>query len=73
MTEVRYLHDDAEIKLSLDCSRLKTAISGTTRSAACSPRLENPYRYLEVRGHAQVKPDNDYEFATSSAPSTART
>ena len=25
--------------------------------------LENPYRYLEVRGRARVEPDDDYAFA----------
>ena len=25
--------------------------------------LENPYRYLVVRGNAKVEPDDDHEFA----------
>lgn len=25
--------------------------------------LENPYRYLEVRGNARIEPDDDYTFA----------
>ena len=25
--------------------------------------LENPYRYLEVRGRARIEPDDDYTFA----------
>jgi hypothetical protein len=25
--------------------------------------LQNPYRYLEVRGTAKVEPDDDYAFA----------
>ena len=25
--------------------------------------LENPYRYLEVRGTARIEPDDDYAFA----------
>jgi hypothetical protein len=25
--------------------------------------VENPYRYLEVRGTARIEPDDDYELA----------
>jgi hypothetical protein len=25
--------------------------------------LENPYRYLEIRGNAEITPDDDYSFA----------
>jgi hypothetical protein len=46
VTELWFLHDDGELKLSLFLLD-----------------LENPYRYLEVRGTARVEPDDDYEFA----------
>ena len=64
VTEIWFLHDDGEIKLSLNTARLKTR--NLQRDPKCSLLLldlENPYRYLEVRGHAQVEPDDDYEFA----------
>jgi len=63
-TLVWFLHDDGEIKLSLNTARLKTR-NLATRSE-CSllvPDFANPYRYLEVHGHARIEPDNDYEFA----------
>jgi PPOX class probable F420-dependent enzyme len=63
-TEVWFLHDDGELKLSLNTSRLKTR--NLAKRPACSIfllDLENPYRYLEVRGTAQVDPDDDYAFA----------
>ena len=64
VTEIWFLHDDGEIKLSLNTARLKTR--NLQRDPKCSLLLldlKNPYRYLEVRGHAQVEPDDDYEFA----------
>jgi PPOX class probable F420-dependent enzyme len=64
VTELWFLHDDGEIKLSLNSSRLKTR--NLQRDPKCSVLLldlANPYRYLEVRGNAQVEPDDNYEFA----------
>lgn len=64
LTEVWFLHEDGEFKLSLNTSRLKTR--NLRRRPHCSLLvldLENPYRYLEVRGNAQLQPDDDYAFA----------
>jgi len=64
VTEIWFLHDDGEIKLSLNTSRLKTR--NLRRDPKCSLMLldlANPYRYLEVRGNARVEPDDEYEFA----------
>lgn len=64
MTEVWFLHTDGELKTSLNSSRLKTR--NLQRRPECSMLLldlENPYRYLEVRGRARLEPDPDYEFA----------
>jgi hypothetical protein len=30
--------------------------------------LQNPYRYLEVRGRARIDPDDDYAFARRVGP-----
>jgi PPOX class probable F420-dependent enzyme len=65
VTELWFLHDDGEIKLSLNTTRLKTR--NLQRDPKCSLLLldlANPYRYLEVRGNARVEPDDDYEFAS---------
>ena len=51
-TEVWFLHDDGELKLSLNDSRLKTR--NLQKRPQCSLMVldvGNPYRYLEVRGH----------------------
>ena len=63
-TEVWFLHDDGELKLSLNDSRLKTR--NLQKRPQCSLMLldvGNPYRYLEVRGTAELAPDGDYAFA----------
>jgi PPOX class probable F420-dependent enzyme len=64
LTEIWFLHDDDELKLSLNDARLKTR--NLRKRPQCSLLLldlENPYRYLEVRGTARIEPDDDYEFA----------
>ena len=64
LTEVWFLHDDGELKISLNDSRLKTR--NLTKRPQCSLLLldlQNPYRYLEVRGNAKLEPDDDYSFA----------
>ena len=64
LTEVWFLHEDGELKLSLNDSRLKTR--NLQKRRQCSLLLldlQNPYRYLEVRGNAKVEPDDDYAFA----------
>jgi PPOX class probable F420-dependent enzyme len=64
LTEIWFLHDDNELKTSLNSSRLKTR--NLQKRPQCSLfllDLQNPYRYLEVRGNAKIEPDDDYAFA----------
>ena len=64
LTEIWFLHDDGELKLSLNTSRLKTR--NLRKRPQCSLLLldlQNPYRYLEVRGNARIEADDDYAFA----------
>jgi len=64
VTEIWFLYDDGELKLSLNTSRLKTR--NLRRDARCALfRLDvgNPYRYVEVRGDATIEADDDYTFA----------
>ena len=59
-----FLHTDGELKLSLNTSRLKTR--NLRRRPECSLfllDLQNPYRYMDVRGRARVETDDDYAFA----------
>src|SRR3954469_13852299 len=64
LTEVWFLHDDGEVKLSLNTTRLKTR--NLRRRPECSLFLldvQNPYRYMDLRGRARIEPDDDYAFA----------
>jgi PPOX class probable F420-dependent enzyme len=64
LSEVWFLHDEGELKTSLNTSRAKT--KNLSRRPQCSLLildLENPYKYLEIRGHARIEPDDDYGFA----------
>ncbi|HEY5428554.1 MAG TPA: PPOX class F420-dependent oxidoreductase [Solirubrobacteraceae bacterium] len=64
LTEIWFLHEDGELKLSLNTSRIKTR--NLRQRPQCSLfvlDLANPYRYLEVRGNAEIEPDDDYAFA----------
>jgi len=64
LTEVWFLYEDGELKLSLNSSRAKT--KNLRERPACALLildLANPYRYLEMRGRARIEPDDDYSFA----------
>jgi PPOX class probable F420-dependent enzyme len=64
LTEVWFLYDAGELKISLNSSRAKT--QNLRARPACSVLildLQNPYRYLEVRGNARIEDDPEYEFA----------
>jgi len=64
LTEVWFLYEDSEVKLSLNSSRAKT--KNLRERPACALLLldvANPYRYLEMRGRARIEPDDDYSFA----------
>jgi PPOX class probable F420-dependent enzyme len=64
LSEVWFLAEDGTVKFSLNNSRQKTR-NLTRRPAATVLILDlaNPYRYLEIRGDAEVTPDDDYAFA----------
>ena len=65
LTEVWFLADDRELKLSLNTARLKTR--NLQQRPQCSLFIldvSNPYRYVDVRGTAEIEPDDDYAFAT---------
>ena len=64
LSEVWFLHDDGELKISLNDSRLKT--KNLAKRPECNLLildLQNPYRYLAVKGNARLEPDADYAFA----------
>jgi PPOX class probable F420-dependent enzyme len=64
LSELWFLYDEGELKLSLNDSRLKTR--NLVKRPQCSLMIldvENPYRYLVVRGDAAIEPDDHYAFA----------
>src|SRR5436305_1222749 len=64
LTGVWFLHDAGELKPSLNASRQKT--KNLRRRPQCSLfllDLENPYKYVDIRGRARLEPDDDYAFA----------
>jgi PPOX class probable F420-dependent enzyme len=64
LTEVWFLHEDGEVKLWLNTRRSK--VRNLRERPECSLLvldLENPRRYLEVRGRARIEPDPDYAYA----------
>lgn len=64
LTEVWFLAEGDTVRVSLNSTRHKTK-NLQRNPAACLLILDlgNPYRYLELRGSAEVAPDDDYAFA----------
>jgi PPOX class probable F420-dependent enzyme len=64
LTEIWFLLEDGELKLSLNTARIKTRnLQERPQCSLLVLDLQNPYRYLEVRGNARIEPDDDYAFA----------
>jgi PPOX class probable F420-dependent enzyme len=64
LSEVWFLHEGGEFKISLHRARQKT--KNLERNPAIDLfvlDLQNPMRYLEVRGDATLADDTDYAFA----------
>ena len=64
LSEVWFLSDGDSVAISLNTSRQKTK-NLVQRPQCCLfiLDLEAPQRYLELRGDAEVTPDDDYAFA----------
>jgi PPOX class probable F420-dependent enzyme len=64
VSAVWFLAEDDTIKISLNTTRQK--VRNLRRNPAATVfilDLANPLRYLEIRGDAELIPDDDYEFA----------
>lgn len=64
LSEVWFVADGDTIGLSLNRTRQKVK-NLLANPAACIFLLDLtvPYRYLEIRGDAEIRPDDDYSFA----------
>ena len=58
-----FLAEGGTVKLSLSTSRQK--VKNLQANPKCSLIIMDtpPYRYVEIRGDAEITPDDDYEFA----------
>jgi PPOX class probable F420-dependent enzyme len=64
LSEVWFVVEDGQIAISLNTRRQK--VKNIETEPACTVLLldlQNPYRYLEIRGTAVVAPDADLAFA----------
>jgi len=64
LSGIWFLAEGDTVKLSLNTARQKT--KNLQANPGCSLIIfdpANPYRYLELRGDAEISPDPDYEFA----------
>jgi PPOX class probable F420-dependent enzyme len=64
LTEVWFLAEEGVPRLSLNTARQK--VKNLSENSACCLfilDLANTYRYLEIRGDAEMRPDDDYAFA----------
>jgi PPOX class probable F420-dependent enzyme len=64
LTEVWFLADGDTIRTSLNTARQKTKnLQANPVATVLLLDLANPYRYLEIRGDAEITADDDYAFA----------
>jgi PPOX class probable F420-dependent enzyme len=64
LTEVWFLADGDTVRLSLSTARQKTKnLLANPAVSVFLLDLANPYRYMEIRGDAEISPDDDYSFA----------
>jgi PPOX class probable F420-dependent enzyme len=58
------LEEGDELRVSLNSTRAKTAyLRERPECSLLFLDLQNPYRFLEVRGRARIEPDDEYVFA----------
>ena len=64
LSEVWFLAEGEEVSISLNASRQKTKnLLANPGVSLLLLDLAVPYRYLEIRGDAEITPDDDHVFA----------
>jgi PPOX class probable F420-dependent enzyme len=64
LSEIWFLADGDTVMTSLNTARQKTKnLQANPAMTVLILDLANPYRYLEIRGDAEITPDDDYTFA----------
>lgn len=64
LSEVWFLAEDGTVSVSLNTARQKTKnLVANPAAALFLLDVANPYRYVEIRGDAEIVADDDYAFA----------
>jgi PPOX class probable F420-dependent enzyme len=64
LSAVWFLAEDGIVKISLNTTRQKVKnLQAEPKASFLIFDPENPYKYVELRGDAEVIPDDDYSFA----------
>ena len=64
LSAVWFLAEDETVKISLNTTRQKVKnLQAEPKASFLIFDPENPYKYVELRGDAEVTPDDDYSFA----------
>jgi PPOX class probable F420-dependent enzyme len=64
LTEVWFVADGEDVRISLNDSRYKTRnLAERPQCSVLLLDLANPYRYLEIRARARIEPDEGDAFA----------
>jgi len=64
LSAIWFLAEGDTVKLSLNTARQKVKnLQGNPGASLLIVDPANPYRYLELRGDAEISPDPDYVFA----------
>ena len=63
LSAVWFLADDDAVRISLNTERQKTKNLRAAPKATLFILDPSGYRYVEIRGDAEIEPDDDYAFA----------
>jgi PPOX class probable F420-dependent enzyme len=66
ITEVWFLYDESDGKVRFSLNETRHKVKYLQKRPQCSVfllDLPSAGRWLEIRGHAEISPDDDYEFA----------
>ena len=64
LTATWFLAEGETVKISLNTTRQKVKnLQADPKVSFLIPDPGNPYKYVEIRGDAEITPDDDYAFA----------
>src|SRR5579862_1463079 len=64
LSAIWFIAEGDTVKFSLNCARQKTKnLQANPKASFLIFDPANPYKYVELRGDAEIAPDDDYKFA----------